>query len=397
VKDEERPPFPNLEEIAMEKIRNYLQENQAEMLILLERLVNIDSGSYCKKGIDECGELVTEELQALDFEVDIIPETDWGNHVRARRTGKGTKQILLSAHLDTVWPMGTVERRPFKVEGDLAYGPGVGDMKGGIVQMVYALKALHHLGVETLPVSVFLTGDEEVGSVRGRPYIEEEAHRSGWALIMESSIPPGVIVVRRWGVGAFNLTIYGKAAHVMDPNSAGVNACRELALKILALETLSDPIEGVKVSVNVVQGGKARQVTAPDAWANIDVRVRDMAKMQVLEARVRDVGGKPSLPGIRLELKGNMTRPPMEPNASTELFLGLAAEVGSEIGLEVRPGEKAGGSDGCFTSALGIATLDGMGPICHDICSETERIEVSSLIPKTLLIAGIIQRLYREK
>jgi glutamate carboxypeptidase len=122
-----------------------------------------------------------------------------------------------------------------------------------------------------------------------------------------------------------------------------------------------------------------------------------MAKMQVLEARVRDVAGKPSLPGIRLELKGNMTRPPMEPNASTELFLRLAAEVGSEIGLEVRPGEKAGGSDGCFTSALGIATLDGMGPICHDICSETERIEVSSLIPKTLLIAGIIQRLSKEK
>jgi glutamate carboxypeptidase len=381
----------------MEKIRNYLQENQAEMLIMLERLVNIDSGSYYKEGIDACGQIVIEELQALDFEVEIIPEIDWGNHVRARRRGKGTKQILLSAHLDTVWPMGTVERCPFKVEGDLAYGPGVGDMKGGIVQMVYALKALDHLGVETLPVSVFLTGDEEVGSVQGRPYIEEEARRSGWALIMESSIPLGVIVVRRWGVGAFNLTIYGKAAHVMDPNSAGVNACRELALKILALESLSDPIEGVKVSVNVVQGGKARQVTAPDAWANIDVRVRDMAKMQVLEARVRDVAGKPSLPGIRLELKGNMTRPPMEPNASTELFLRLAAEVGSEIGLEVRPGEKAGGSDGCFTSALGIATLDGMGPICHDICSETERIEVSSLIPKTLLIAGIIQRLSKEK
>lgn len=381
----------------MKKIRNYLQENQAEMLILLERLVNIDSGSYYKEGIDACGQVVTEELQALDFEVEIIPETDWGNHVRARRSGKGSKQILLSAHLDTVWPMGTVERRSFKVEGDLAYGPGVGDMKGGIVQMVYALKALDYLRVETLPVSVFLTGDEEVGSVQGRPYIEEEAHRSGWALIMEPSTPPGVIAVRRWGVGVFNLTIYGKAAHVMDPTSAGVNACRELALKILALESLSDPIEGVKVSVNVVQGGKARQVTAPDAWANIDVRVRDMAKVQVLEARVRDVAGKPSLPGIRLELKGNMTRPPMEPNPSTELFLRLAAEVGNEIGLEVRPGEKAGGSDGCFTSALGIATLDGMGPICHDICSETERIEVSSLIPKTLLIAGIIQRLSKEK
>jgi glutamate carboxypeptidase len=377
----------------MEKIRSYLQENQTGMLRLLERLVNIDSGSYCKEGIDECGELVGEELQGLDFEVEIIRETDWGNHVRARRRGKGERAIFLSAHLDTVWPMGTAEKRPFTVEGDIAYGPGVGDMKGGIVQMIYALKALHSLGMETVPVSVFLTGDEEVGSVRGRRYIEEEALRSSWALVMESSIPPGIIVVRRWGVGAFTLTIHGKAAHVMDPNTSGVNACRELALKVLALEGLSDPVGGVKVTVNLVRGGKARQVTAPDARADIDVRVRDLAKMEDLAARLADVARMPFLPGIRVELEGHMTRPPMEPNPHTERFLQVAAEVGGEIGLDVRPGEKAGGSDGCFTSALGIATLDGMGPICHDICSETERIEVSSLIPKTSLIAGIIQRL----
>lgn len=380
----------------MEKIRNYLRENQAEMLILLERLVNIDSGSYYKKGIDACGEIVAEELQALGFEVEVIPETDWGNHVRAKRTGKGKRPIFLSAHLDTVWPVGTVEKHPFTVEGDLAYGPGVGDMKGGIVQMVYTLKALHYLGVETLPVSVFLTGDEEVGSVRGRPYIEEEARRSGWALIMESSIPPGIIVIRRWGVGAFNLTIHGKAAHVMDPNAAGVNACRELALKILALESLSDPVRGVKISVNLVQGGKARQVTAPDARAHIDVRFRDTVEMDALEIRLRRVAGTPFLPGVRLELDGKMTRPPMEPNPKTEDFLRLATEVGRDIGLDVRAGEKAGGSDGCFTAALGVATLDGMGPLCYDICSETERIEVSSLKSKTLLIAGIIQRLSKK-
>lgn len=377
----------------MEKIRNYLHRKQDEMLDLLERLVNIDSGSYCKEGIDACGQIVTEELQALGFQVEIISEADWGNHVRAKRPGRGKKRLFLSAHLDTVWPIGTVAKRPFRVDGDLAYGPGVGDMKGGIIQMIYALKALRYLGVETPPMSVFLTGDEEVGSIRGRPYIEEEARRSTWVLVMESSPAPGIIVVKRWGVGAFNLTIYGKGAHVMDPNKAGVNACRELALKILTLESLSDPVEGVKVSVNLVQGGNARQVTAPEARANIDVRVRDGAQMDAVEARVREVAGIPFLHGIRIELDGKLTRPPMQPNPNTEAFLRLATEVGREIDLDVRPIEKGGGSDGCFTAALAIATLDGMGPVCYGLCSETERIEVSSLIPRTLLIAGIIQRL----
>jgi len=377
----------------MEQMRTYLSEKQDEMLGLLERLVNIDSGSYCKEGIDTCGQIVAQELRTLGFQVETIPETDWGNHVRAKRPGSGKKQLFLSAHLDTVWPAGTVAKRPFRVDGDLAYGPGVGDMKGGIVQMIYALNALQTLGIETPPVSVFLTGDEEVGSVRARPYIEEEARQSTWALVMEPSPSPDAVVVKRWGIGAFNLTIHGKAAHVMDPNKVGINACRELALKILALESLSDPLTGVKVSVNLVRGGEARQVIAPEAWANIDVRVRDAVSMDAVEDRVREVAGRAFLPGIRIELEGKLTRPPMEPTQNTDALLRLATEVGREINLDLQPIEKGAGSDGCFTAALGISTLDGMGPVCLDVCSDTERIAVSSLVPRTLLIAGITQRL----
>jgi glutamate carboxypeptidase len=377
----------------MEKIRTYLQEKQDEMLSLLERVVNIDSGSYCKEGIDTCGQTVAQELRMLGFQVETIPETDRGNHVLAKRPGRGKKRLLLSAHLDTVWPVGTVGKRPFRVDGDFAHGPGVGDMKGGIVQMIYALKALQTLGIETPPISVFLTGDEEVGSVRGRPHIEDEARRSTWTLVMEPSPSPDAIVTKRWGIGAFNLTIHGKAAHVMDPNKVGINACRELALKILALESLSDPLTGVKVSVNLVRGGEARQVIAPEAWADIDVRVRDAVYMDAVEERVREVAGRPFLPGIRIELGGKLTRPPMQPNQNTEALLQLATQISREIDVELRPIEKGAGSDGCFTAALGIATLDGMGPVCLDVCSDTERIAVSSLIPRTLLIAGIIQRL----
>jgi glutamate carboxypeptidase len=387
-----------VEHSMMEEIRDYLRGRQDEMLTLLERLVNIDSGTYCKRGIDACGQILTEELRTLGFQLETIPETDWGNHVRAERVGLGKQRLFLSAHLDTVWPAGTVAKRPFRVDGNLAYGPGVGDMKGGIVQMIYALKALHDLGRKTPPLSIFLTGDEEVGSVQGRPHIEAEARRSAWVLVLEPGTGLGNIAIRRWGVGAYYLTIHGKAAHAMNTTpDAGVNACRELALKILALEGLSDPLfGGVKVSVNLVRGGTSRQVTASEARADIDVRVRDASRMAEIEERVRDVAENAILPGIRIELHGTLTRPPMEPNPDTEVLLRLATEVGRTIGIAVCPVEKFGGSDGCFTAAVGAATFCGMGPICHDSCGETERIEVDSLVPRTLLIAGIMQRLAKE-
>jgi len=377
----------------MEKIRDYLDGKQDEMFDLLKRLVNIDSGTYCKDGIDACGEILAEELRSLGFQTQTIEEKDWGNHVSAERSGSGEKRLFLSSHLDTVCPAGTVETRPFRIDGDYAYGPGVGDMKGGIVQMIYALKALKALDRQTPPISVFLTGDEEVGSVLGRPFIEDIANRSTWTLVTEPTISPEAVAVKRWGVGAFYLTILGKSAHVLDKNKQGVNACRELAMKILALEGLSDPVRGVKVSVNLVKGGTSRQVCATEAKADVDVRVRNLSEMESVENRVREVAETPIIPGIQIKVEGKLTRPPMEPNPNTEAFLEIAKEVGQEIGMNVEPIEKLGGSDGCFTAAMGVATLDGMGPMCYDSCSETERIELSSVVPRTLLMAAIIQRL----
>jgi glutamate carboxypeptidase len=366
------------------------------MLALIERLVNIDSGSYCKAGIDACGRIVTEELAALGFTTSTVAETVCGDHVRAERIGKGDKALFLSAHLDTVFPAGTAAQRPFRTEGGLAYGPGVGDIKGGIVQMLFALNALHELELSTPPITIFLTGDEETGSVRGRPHIEDIARRSARALVMEPSSQPGSVAVRRWGLGSFYLTIHGRAAHVLQPEAAGINACRELALKILALESLSDPVRGVKVSVNLVRGGRSRQVTAAEARADIDVRVRDAARMQEVDAMVRAVAGVPILPGIRIELEGKLTRPPLEPTPGSERLVALAAEVAAEIGIELHPIEEYGGSDGCFTAALGVATLDGLGPLTYDMCGDDERIEIASLVPRTALLAGIISRLAHE-
>ena len=350
-------------------------------------------GHTARRGSTPAAKYWLKSFRSSDFKPKIIPERDWGNHVRAERHGKGKKRLFLSAHLDTVWPAGTVAKFPFRQDGGFAYGPGVGDMKSGIVQMIYALKVLYDLGRETPPVSVFMTGDEEVGSVKGRPYIEEEARRSEWVLVVESSIEPDLIIVNRWGVGAFYLTIRGKAAHVMDQKMAGVNACRELALKILALEGLSDPLSGIKVSVNLVKGGVSRQMTAPEAGADIDVRIRNMVQMESLERTVRQIAQTSFLPGIQVELRGGMTRPPMELNENTKIFLAMVKEVGRKMGMELRPGMKSGGSDGCFTAALGVATLDGIGPFCYDLYSDKERIEVNNLLSRTLLTAMIIEQL----
>jgi glutamate carboxypeptidase len=374
----------------MKPILDYLQTREKEMLGLLERLVNIDSGSAFKKGIDACGEIISRELEKLGFLVSIVPEAEAGNHLRAERAGEGVERLFLSAHLDTVFPEGTAAAKPFRIENGLAYGPGVGDIKGGVVEMLFALEALRRLSIPTPPIMVFLTGDEETGSVRGRPHIEEIARQCSRVLVMEPSSAPGALAVRRWGLGSFTMTIHGKAAHVLNPDFTGINACHELALKILALEALSDPVKGVKVSVNLVSGGRSRQVTASEARAVIDARVRNALHIPGIEAAINLVAGTPIAPGVRIDLEGKFTRPPLEPNPETEDLVRLATDAAERLGMQLEPIEEYGGSDGCFTAALGVATLDGLGPLTWDMCGDNERIEVASLVPRAALLAGII-------
>ncbi len=377
----------------IQELGTQVAASREKALGVLQRLVNTDSGSRCKAGVDACGQIVARELEAAGFRVETLREADSGSHVVARKGGRGSGCALLLAHLDTVWGEGTAAQRPFRVSRSHAYGPGVGDMKGGIVVMLAALSALQALELEAPPMTVFLTGDEEMGSVRARRHIEAEAGRSSWAFVMESPPSPASLVVRRWGVGAFDLWITGRAAHVLDAGAAGVNACRELAFKILALEGLSDPLRGIKVSVNLVRGGEARQMSAPQAWANVDVRVRDLEAVSEVESAVREVCGRAVVPGISLRLEGAMTRPPLTPNAGTQRLLGLASEVAARMGEKLIGREKAGGSDGAFTSALGVPTLDGLGPVCRDLYGERERIHLGSMDSRAVLLAEMLRRL----
>ncbi len=375
---------------------DYLETHRADMLDLLGRLVNIDSGTYDKAGVDRVGAVVRQELESLGFTFRVVERDEGGNHLVGTRSGDGRGRLLLAIHLDTVCPKGSAADRPFTVTRDRATGPGVADMKGGVAQMIYALKALRAANATGLPaLTVVCTGDEEIGTPTGRPVVEAEAKGCDWAFVFEPGRADGSLVAGRWAVGAFYLTITGRTAHVANMTDPGVNACTELAHKVLALEGLTDLERGIKVSVNLVQGGTARQVAAEKATAHIDVRVRSQADADRVAARVKEIALAPVTKGVELRLDGRITRPAMEATPASAALLKVATEVGQEIGMTLGTVISAGGSDGSFTANMGVPTLDGLGPIGHEVCSTREWADVSSLVPRTALVALTAARLGR--
>jgi glutamate carboxypeptidase len=270
-------------------------------------------------------------------------------------------------------------------------------MKGGIVQMIMALRVLRDLGYEPLPdLTLFGTGDEELGSVRGRPHIEREGRQCQYVLVFEPARPDGSYVARRWALAAFYLDIQGKPAHLGDPTQQGINANVELAHKILALDALHDLAAGRIVAVNLIQGGIARQTVAPHATAHIDVRANTTVGIEDLAPCVEAILRQPHLPGIKLSVRGGISRPALEPNPGSEKLFQMVTEIAASVGVKATRRETRGGGDGSFLAALGLPTLDGMGPIGHQNCTPQEYIEIDSLVPRTAIIALMLARLAEE-
>ncbi|MBI4641205.1 MAG: M20 family metallopeptidase [Candidatus Tectomicrobia bacterium] len=375
-------------------VLTYLRQHEGEMFALLERFVRVDSGSYEKRGVDQMGDLLSEELSQLGFQIETIREESCGNHLLAKRGGDGHGRLFLSCHLDTVTRPHQFSDGPFLLRGREAHGAGVADMKGGVVQMLFALKALQAVGAKRLPsITIFATGDEELGSVRGRPYIEREGKVCNWALVVEPGRSDGSYVSERWSLAVYYLTIHGFAVHMGDPQQKGINANLDLAHKIIALEGLTDEEKGVKVGVNLIQGGISRQTVAPTATAHIDVRARTQPLMDELIPKVEAICRTTYIPGVEMTLTGGVTRPAMEKHAATEQLFQLVTEVGQEVGIEVKSAATRGGGDGSFVAQLGVPTIDGMGPIGHHSCTTREYIEIESCVPRTAVIALTIARL----
>ncbi len=378
----------------MSDIKVEMERDLDRMVGLWKALVETDSGSAYKPGVDRVNEMVRNILVDLGFTCRVIRQEEVGNHLVAARTFGGRGRVLLSCHLDTVWPEGTAAEWPFRVQDGRATGPGVIDMKGGIVVMIEALRHLLASGTCGLErISVVGAGDEEFGSQTARATIESEAKQADWCFVMESAPPGDFLVTARRAVGNFRLRVEGRTAHCGTRYEDGVSAVRELAHKILAFEALNNPEEGIIVSAGLIRGGVARQVVPEVATAIFDVRTRTRAQQEQLTARMTASAAQPTVPGTRCVLEGEFHRPPFEESPGGLTLFELARETGRGLGMDLKGCIRGGGSDGSFAAALGVPTLDGLGPVGDHICSRREYGEVKSLPAKAALLAGLLRQL----
>jgi glutamate carboxypeptidase len=368
---------------------SHVDAHEPEMLTFLEKVVNTDSGTFDKTGVDQVGVLLAERLEALDFSIETVSQTEHGDHIVARKAGEEPGRILLVGHMDTVYPAGTAAARPFHIQDGMARGPGVLDMKGGLVSLLYALKALKESNpavYRQMDLVAVFNSDEEILSPTSRPVIEREAKQAHAACVFEPARPGGEYVVARKGVGRYRLSVLGRAAHAGSQPERGRNAVAEIAHKIVALHSLSDPSTGTTVSVNVVHGGERTNVIAERAYAEVDLRVISLEESARVDRRVREIAATSFIPGVTAELKGGLLFPPMEQTpGSKRLFQALQA-AGRELGLDLSGILSGGGSDGNHTSQF-IPTVDGMGPRGSEAHSDREHMEISTLVERTKVTA----------
>jgi glutamate carboxypeptidase len=373
-----------------------LREKLPQMLGLLETLVNIDSGSYYKAGVDKVSAMVAEELSQSGFDIERHRMKQCGDQVVGFKRLKGKGRLLILGHADTVWPEDTVREWRFAASNGQATGPGVGDMKSGLVMAIFALRELLASGFDALESIRFLVvPDEELGSIHSRPRIEAAAREADWTLVLEPGRPGGGVVTARGTVGAFFIRAQGQSAHCATNYRKGASAVRELSLKVSLLDSLSNPDQGIVVNVGVFRGGSARQVVPGEARIDIDVRARTVDQAEALLAKIEDIAMETRDERIKVELSGQMTRPPF-PATRNRALLQTAESIAKTLGIKIFEVEPSGGgSDGNFSAALDIPTLDGLGPLCTDPCSRQEAIDVASLADRGALFAGIIQALGR--
>jgi glutamate carboxypeptidase len=377
---------------SLQLLQHYCQQHQQEMFLTLERLVGFESPSDNKAAVDALGACLAAEFDDAGCKVKFHRATEAGDTLQAGFPGKDApddKPILLLGHFDTVWPMGTLANMPFRLEGDRVYGPGVFDMKAGIVMMLFAMRALRSTKGRRRPLVVLLDTDEEIGSATGRPIIEAVAKECEAVLVLEPSQgPQGFLKTSRKGVGDFKIRVHGRASHAGVDFEKGRSAIVELSRQVLEMTKFVDLERGITVNTGVVHGGTRTNVIAAEAWAEVDIRVARAADAQGLEEKF--AGLKPFDPDCQIEVSGGLNRPPMERTEGTVRLLRAAQEIGRQLGIELDESATGGGSDGNFTSALGIPTLDGLGAVGEGAHAANESIVLNELQRRTALLAGLI-------
>jgi len=367
----------------------YLTQQLPEAIEFLEKMVALESPSFDKPLVDEFVRFVGARFAAMGAQLEFAHADKFGDHMIARFTGSSSERVLLLGHTDTVWPAGEATKRPFKITGGRAFGPGVFDMKAGILLIAMAIDALQKVD-RGLPkcVTVLLVSDEEVGSTSSRTVTESEARLCRAVFVLEPSLPGGALKTARKGIGRFALKAIGRAAHAgIDPEN-GINAIEEISQQILKLQRMTDPARGTTVTVGVVQGGTRSNVVPAEAAAEIDVRISSMEEAERMTKMIKALS--PQLAGARLEICGSINRPPMERTAETIRLFQLAQNVAQTLGIALEEGSTGGASDGNFTSAVGIPTLDGLGAVGGGAHAIEEWVDIQSLPHRAALLAGLL-------
>ncbi len=375
----------------------FCQQHESEMLSLLRKMVEIESPSDNKAAVDRMGAFLAEVFERLGGKVTFYPQNEAGNHLKAEFAGGASnradgKPVLLLGHFDTVWPMGTLAKMPFRMEAGRAFGPGVYDMKAGIAMMIFALRALKESGAAHRPVTIVLDTDEEVGSTTGRPIVEATAKECEAVLVLEPSQgPQGHLKTSRKGVGDITIRVHGRASHSGVDFEKGRSAIVELARQLLEIVKFTDLTRGITVNPGVVQGGTRSNVIAAEAWAEVDLRIARAADAKELEQKFAAL--KPFDPDCAIELSGGINRPPMERTEGTVRLFDMAQEIAATMGWKLEESSTGGGSDGNFTSALGIPTLDGLGALGEGAHASNESVVIQELPQRTALLAGLVRSL----
>ena len=373
----------------------HFESQKSEMIEFTRWLVEQESMSREAPALKQVTENLGERLAVLGGEVDLFNDPARGTTLRARfRTcaddRKDQKRLLVVGHLDTVWPIGTLATRPFRIEQDRAFGPGIFDMKAGVMLSFFAMRAFMELGLSTRRnITLLMTCDEETGSTFSRPLIEEEARGAHAALVLEPPIPGGTVKTGRKGVGEFELIIRGRPAHAGNDPRAGVSAITELAHQVLAIEKLNDYDRGTTVNVGVAHAGVLSNVVAAEARALIDMRFRTVEDGKRITDALLNL--RPVIEGARIEVRGGANRPPLVRTVESGLLFEHAKELASEIDLDLKEGSVGGGSDGNFIAAVGVPVLDGLGVDGAGAHAEHEHIILSDIPRRAALLTRLIQ------
>lgn len=356
-------------------LNNYLE--------LLESLVNIDSGTGDQEGLKQVAAIIQDRVTKVGFDFRILTGKDGSTHYLATR-GSGAR-VLLMAHLDTVFPKGTATKHRFRIEGARAYGPGVSDCKSGVVTIVGALEMISQTKFPDLEIACLFNTDEEISSPGSRALIEAEARNAKMVLVIEPA-EEDMVTISRKGIGRFDLQVVGKAAHSGSNPQDGANAILELAHKIIAIQNLTDLKAGITLNTGVIGGGFRPNVVPDYAAAEIDLRIVSPEQEGLILPKLEEIVKQQVVAGTSAKLCGGITRPPMQATVANLALFERLKLVAGELGLNLDKNESGGGSDANFTAALGIPTLDGLGPTGGGHHSEAEYLVIDSLVERIELL-----------